>query len=254
MTETGCRENPHRYSPPNEVKGANKMKYSSEVEHMCPLAKGAYHGPAPIPQEGKWTQAMEIKDISGLTHGIGWCAPQQGACKLTLNVKEGIIQEALVETIGCSGMTHSAAMASEILIGKTLLEALNTDLVCDAINTAMRELFLQIVYGRTQTAFSEDGLPIGAGLEDLGKGLRSQTGTTYATLKKGPRYLELAEGYITKVAVDDKDQIIGYKFVHLGKMMDMIRGGMDANDALAKASGQYGRVDEAAKLIDPRNE
>lgn len=82
----------------------------------------------------------EIKDISGLTHGIGWCAPQQGACKLTLNVKDGIIEEALVETIGCSGMTHSAAMASEILPGKTLLEALNTDLVCDAINTAMREL------------------------------------------------------------------------------------------------------------------
>ena len=147
------------------------MKYSAEVEHMCPLTKGAYHGPAPIPQEGKWTQAKEIKDISGLTHGVGWCAPQQGTCKLTLNVKEGIIQEALVETVGCSGMTHSAAMASEILVGKTILEALNTDLVCDAINTAMRELFLQIVYGRTQTAFSEDGLPIGAGLEDLGKGL-----------------------------------------------------------------------------------
>ena len=92
------------------------MKYSAEVEMMCPLAKGAYHGPAPIPQEGKWTQAKEIKDISGLTHGIGWCAPQQGTCKLTLNVKEGIIQEALVETVGCSGMTHSAAMASEILV------------------------------------------------------------------------------------------------------------------------------------------
>ena len=195
------------------------MKYSAEVEHMCPLTKGAYHGPAPIPQEGKWTQAKEIKDISGLTHGVGWCAPQQGTCKLTLNVKEGIIQEALVETVGCSGMTHSAAMASEILVGKTILEALNTDLVCDAINTAMRELFLQIVYGRTQTAFSEDGLPIGAGLEDLGKGLRSQVGTTYATLEKGPRYLELAEGYITKIAVDDNNEIIGYKFVHLGKMM-----------------------------------
>lgn len=144
------------------------MKYSSEVEAMCPLAKGAYHGPAPIPQEGKWTQAKEVTDISGLTHGIGWCAPQQGTCKLTLNVKEGVIQEALIETVGCSGMTHSAAMASEILVGKTILEALNTDLVCDAINTAMRELFLQIAYGRTQTAFSEDGLPIGAGLEDLG--------------------------------------------------------------------------------------
>ena len=230
------------------------MKYSVEVEHMCPLAKGTYHGPAPIPQEGKWVQAKEIKDISGLTHGIGWCAPQQGTCKLTLNVKEGVIQEALVETVGCSGMTHSAAMASEILVGKTILEALNTDLVCDAINTAMRELFLQIVYGRTQTAFSEDGLPIGAGLEDLGKCLRSQVGTTYATLAKGPRYLELAEGYITKIAIDDKDQIIGYKFVHLGKMMEMIAKGMDANEALEKESGQYGRVDDAAKLIDPRHE
>ena len=230
------------------------MKYSSELEKMCPLAKGAYHGPAPIPQEGQWTQAKEIKDISGLTHGIGWCAPQQGTCKLTLNVKEGIIQEALVETVGCSGMTHSAAMASEILVGKTILEAMNTDLVCDAINTAMRELFLQIIYGRTQTAFSEGGLPIGAGLEDLGKGLRSQVGTTYATLKKGPRYLELAEGYITKLAVDENDEIIGYQFVQLGRMMEMIRGGMDANEALTKASGQYGRVDDAAKLIDPREE
>ena len=230
------------------------MNYSSEVERMCPLAKGAYHGPAPIPQEGQWTQVKEIKEISGLTHGVGWCAPQQGACKLTLNVKEGVIQEALVETVGCSGMTHSAAMASEILVGKTILEAMNTDLVCDAINTAMRELFLQIIYGRTQTAFSEDGLPIGAGLEDLGKGLRSQVGTTYTTLAKGPRYLELAEGYITKVAVDKEGQIIGYKFVHLGKMMEMVRGGMDANEALEKASGQYGRVDDADKLIDPRCE
>ena len=230
------------------------MNYSHEVQNMCPLAKGAYHGPAPIPEEGKWVQVKEVKDISGLTHGIGWCAPQQGACKLSLNVKEGIIEEALVETIGCSGMTHSAAMASEILVGKTLLEALNTDLVCDAINTAMRELFLQIVYGRTQTAFSEDGLPIGAGLEDLGKGLRSQTGTTYATKVKGPRYLELAEGYITKCAVDENDTIIGYKFVHLGKMMEMIKKGMDANVALEKASGQYGRVDDAVKLIDPREE
>ena len=230
------------------------MIISQEVQNMCPVAQGVHHGAAPIPEEAKWVKAKEVKDISGFTHGVGWCAPQQGACKLTLNVKEGIIQEALVETIGCSGMTHSAAMAAEVLQGKTILEALNTDLVCDAINTAMRELFLQIVYGRTQTAFSEDGLPIGAGLEDLGKGLRSQVGTTYATLEKGPRYLELAEGYITKIAVDDNNEIIGYKFVHLGKMMEMIAKGMDANEALEKASGQYGRVDDAAKLLDPRHE
>ena len=136
------------------------MIYSHEVEQMCTVAQGVNHGAAPIPEEAKWVKAKDVTDISGLTHGIGWCAPQQGGCKLTLNVKEGIIQEALVETIGCSGMTHSAAMASEILPGRTILEALNTDLVCDAINTAMRELFLQIVYGRTQSAFSEEGLPI----------------------------------------------------------------------------------------------
>ncbi|MEG0906399.1 MAG: iron-sulfur cluster assembly scaffold protein [Cellulosilyticaceae bacterium] len=230
------------------------MMYSHEVEQMCPIAKGPNHGPAPIPQEGRWVQSKEIKDISGLTHGIGWCAPQQGACKLTLNVKNGIIEEALVETIGCSGMTHSAAMAAEILTGKTILEALNTDLVCDAINTAMRELFLQIVYGRTQTAFSEGGLPIGAGLEDLGKGLRSQVGTMYATVAKGPRYLEMAEGYVTKIGVDSNDEIIGYQFIHFGKMMDMIKKGVEAAEALEKATGQYGRFDEAVRKIDPRHE
>ena len=111
-------------------------------------------------------------------------------------------------------MTHSAAMASEILPGRTILEALNTDLVCDAINTAMRELFLQIVYGRTQSAFSEGGLPVGAGLEDLGKGLRSMVGTSYSTKLKGPRYLELTEGYITRIALDTNDEIIGYEFVN----------------------------------------
>lgn len=231
------------------------MIYSEEVSNMTCIAKGIEnHGPAPIPEEGKWVQAKEIKDISGLTHGVGWCAPQQGACKLTLNIKDGIIQEALVETVGCSGMTHSAAMASEILPGKTILEALNTDLVCDAINVAMRELFLQIVYGRSQTAFSEGGLPIGAGLEDLGKGLRSQIGTMYGTLKKGSRYLEMTEGYVTRVALDKDDAIIGYEFVHLGKMMEMIRKGTPAQEALEKAKGNYGRFDEAAKYVDPRKE
>jgi len=230
------------------------MLYSAEVVEMCRVAQGTNHGPAPIPQEGAWTKAKEVRDICGLTHGVGWCAPQQGACKLTLNVKNGIIEEALVETIGCTGMTHSAAMASEILPGKTILEALNTDLVCDAINVAMRELFLQIVYGRSQSAFSEGGLPIGAGLEDLGKGLRSVIGTMYGTHAKGPRYLEMAEGYVTEIALDKNDEIIGYKFVNLGKMMAGIKKGVDANQALQDASGTYGRFAEAVKTIDPRHE
>ncbi len=230
------------------------MEYSPEIERMCKVKKGANHGPAPIPEEGKWVKSYEIKDISGLSHGIGWCAPQQGACKLTLNVKNGVVEEALVETIGCSGMTHSAAMAAEILPKKTLLECLNTDLVCDAINTAMREIFKQLAYGRSQTAFSENGLPVGAGLADLGKGLRSQVGTMYSTNKKGVRYLEMAEGYVLSVALDENDEVIGYKFVRIGKMLEDIRHGKDPKDAYKDNIGTYGRYDEGAKFIDPREE
>ena len=230
------------------------MQCSREIEEMICVAKGPKHGPAPIPQEGKWVESKQISDISGFTHGVGWCAPQQGACKLSLNVKEGIIQEALVETLGCTGMTHSAAMAAEILPGKTLLEALNTDLVCDAINVAMRELFLQIAYGRTQSAFSEGGLTLGAGLEDLGKGLRSQVATMYGTLPKGVRYLEMAEGYIMELALDENSEVIGYKYVQLGKMMEAIRKGVDPKEALEKNTGTYGRFAEAVKVIDPRKE
>lgn len=230
------------------------MNFTHEINAMHCVAKGADHGPAPIPQEGRWTKAKEIKDISGFSNGAGWCAPQQGVCKLTLNVKDGTIQECLIETIGCSGMTQSAAIASEVLPGKTILEALNTDLVCDAINVAMRELFLQFVYGRSQSAFSENGLPIGAGLEDLGATLRSQIGTTYGTLAKGSRYLELTEGYVKSLALDEQNQIIGYEYVNLGKMMGFIKKGVDANEALKNATGTYGRYSEAVTYIDPRHE
>ena len=159
-----------------------------------------------------------------------------------------------VRSFADSGMTHSAAMAAEILIGKTILEALNTDLVCDAINTAMRELFLQIVYGRSQSAFSEGGLAVGASLEDLGKGLRSQVGTMYGTLKKGVRYLEMAEGYVLKLGLDKDHEVIGYQFVHLGKMMEAIKNGTDPKEAYEKNVGTYGRFAEAVEYIDPRHQ
>ena len=230
------------------------MNYSREVENMCTVAKGPHHGPAPIPEEGKWVKSYEIKDISGFSHGIGWGAPQQGACKLTLNVKNGMVEEALVETLGCSGMSHSAAMAAEILPGKTLLECLNTDLVCDAINVAMREIFKQLAYGRSQSTFSEGGLVVGASLEDLGKGLRSQVGTMFSNKAKGVRYMEMAEGYITRMALDDDDQVIGYEFVKLGKMLEDIRHGVSADEALKNNTGSYGRFNEAKKYIDPREE
>ena len=47
------------------------MIYSHEVQQMCCVKKGANHESAPIPEEGKWVVAKEIKDISGLTHGVG---------------------------------------------------------------------------------------------------------------------------------------------------------------------------------------
>ena len=174
---------------------------TQELKNMCKVKNCHSYGPSPLPEDGNWQQVKEIDDLSGLTHGVGTCAPQQGACKLTLNIKKGIIKEALVECIGCSGMTHSAAIASEILVGKTILEALNTDLVCDAINVAMRELFLQISYGRSQSAFSLGGLPVGTCLEDIGKDKASKIATIYASEEKGTRYFNLAEGRITKLAL-----------------------------------------------------
>ena len=73
-------------------------------------------------------------------------------------------------------------------------------------------------------------------------------------LKKGPRYLEMAEGYVTGIALDADDEIIGYQFVSLGKMTDFIKKGDDPNTAWEKAKGQYGRVADAVKIIDPRKE
>lgn len=229
------------------------MQYAHEVHSMCPIQRGDLHASAPIPVEGRWINPKEVIAISGLSHGVGTCAPQQGAAKLTLNVKEGIIQEVLIETIGCSGMTHSAAMASEILTGKTILEAMNTDLVCDAINVAMREIFLQFAYGRTQSAFSLDGLDVGAALEDLGKTQRSQIGTSYSTLAKGPRYMELAEGYVTQLALDEDGEIIGYEYLNLGKMMAEVNAGVAAEKAMQSAKGTYGRFEEAVKTVNPRH-
>ena len=230
------------------------MEITHEVERMKKVACPKGHGPAELPQEGNWTQVKEIRDISGLSHGIGWCAPQQGCCKLTLNVKNGVIQEALVETTGCTGATHGAAVAGEHLPGKTLLEALNTHLACDAINVAMREIFKQMVYGRTQTAFSENGLPIGASLEDLGKGLCSQCGSVFSTLEKGPRMLQMAEGYVLDMALNEEKETVGYRFVHLGKMMEQIRKGVEPAEAMAKNTSTYGRFAEGVKFIDPRAE
>lgn len=222
------------------------------MDNECIVKNMKGYGNSPIPQEGEWTHAKEINQISGLSHGVGTCAPQQGACKLTLNVKEGIIKEALVECIGCSGMTHSAAMAGEILCGKTLLEALNTDLVCDAINDAMKEIFFQLVYGRSQSAFSLGGLPIGACMDDLGKDKQSKVATIYSNEKNGVKYLTTTEGYISKLALDENNEIIGYEYINTHKLIQEIKNGKKGEDALKSATKTYGRFNDAVKFTDPR--
>jgi NifU-like protein involved in Fe-S cluster formation len=224
------------------------------MERMTCVCPQKSHGPSPIPQEGNYDEVLNAAQISGLSHSAGTCAMKQGACKLTVNVKKGVIWEALVEVVGCSGMTHSAMMACEILPGRTLQEALNTDLVCDAINVSMREIFLNLSYGRSQTAFTKDGLAVGSALEDLGNGYRSQLGTGYGSVAKGPRYLEVTEGYITRIGLDEEDRIIGYEYVNFGRMMDLIKDDVPPADALKTAGGVYGRFREAAKTIDPRRE
>ena len=230
------------------------MDYTREVLQMKRVACPKGHGPAELPQEGKWTQVREISDICGLSHGVGWCAPMQGCVKLTLNVKDGIIREALVESAGCSGATHACSVAAEVLPGRTLLEALNTHLACDAINRAMKELFNQLIYGRSQTAYSANGLPVGSSLDDLGKGLCSQSGCCFSTLEKGVRILEMTEGYVLEMALNGDKEVIGYKYVHLGKMMDAVRGGMSPNEAYEKFTGTSGQYDLGVEFIDPRKE
>ena len=230
------------------------LKLTRELENMVQVGRCKQHGAAPIPQEGSFSPVTQTAEISGFSHGVGTCAMKQGACKLTINAKEGIVQEALIEVIGCSGMTQSSAMAAEILPGKTLLETLNTDLTCDAINVAMRELFLNLAYGRSQSSFTHGGLPVGAGLEDLSSDHNSMVGTSYGTLQRGPRYLQIAEGYVRKIALDENDCIIGYQYTNLGIMMDFIESGMSPEAALEQASGIYGRFHEASRTINPRKE
>lgn len=230
------------------------MRTTKALGEMYPVCCSVSHGMTPLPQEGRYDDVKEISQISGFSHSAGTCTTAQGVVKLTVNVKKGIIEEVLIETVGCSGMTHSAAMAAEILPGRGLLEAVNTNLVCDAFHVAMREMFLNLVYGRSQSAFTQGGLLVGAGFEDLGPTVRSMVGTTYGTAAKGPRYLEVTEGYVTKLGLDEAGMVIGYEYINLGRMMNAISDGMSPDEAFGKASGTYGRYGEAVRFINPRKE
>ena len=205
---------------------------------------------APVPMEGEWAFLGNISQINGTSHGVGGCPPHQGACKLTLNVKKGIIQEALIETVGCSGITQSAVIASEILVGKNLIEALNTHLVCDAINVAMKNAFYQFIYGRTQTAFSKGGLPVGSLCDELADGSISHVGTVDCINGVPPRILETTEGYTTRVALDAENNIIGYEFLKIGKMLDDISHENFTN--VSEYIGTYGRFSEGVIYKDVR--
>ena len=45
------------------------MIYTKEVENMCPVAKGAKHEPAPIPEEGKKLKiSQDLHTVSAGVH------------------------------------------------------------------------------------------------------------------------------------------------------------------------------------------
>lgn len=205
-----------------------------------------------VPMEGDWVALDDIEKINGVSHGVGGCPPHQGACKLTLNVKKGIIKEALIETVGCSGITQSAVIASEILTGKNLIEALNTHLVCDAINVAMKNAFIQFIYGRTQTAFSSEGIPVGALCDELATNKLSHVGTVISVENNIPKLLQTTEGYITSIALDENDEIIGYQYLKLGELLSDVE--KRTFSKIESYLDYYGRYSEGKRFINPRSE
>ena len=239
------------------------MQYSREVEEMVCVKKGPNHGPAPIPEEGKWVQSREIKDISGFTHGVGWCAPQQGACKLSLNIKDGIIRRGAGrdagllrhDPLGRHGFRDSARQRpSSRRLTPTSFATPSTP---PCANSS-----LQIAYGRySESAFSEGGLwPSARGFEDLRQGpalpdrhhVRHKAQGRRATWKWPKATSSRSAG-----DKDKEDQICGYQVrASLGKMMDAIKkGGIDPKEAYEKNIGTYGRFTKArAKYIDPRHQ
>jgi len=49
-------------------------------------------------------------------------------------------------------------------------------------------------------------------------------------------------------------RIIGYQYVNLGKMMDLIEEGISAQEALSQSTSTYGRYNEAVQTINPRKQ
>lgn len=230
------------------------MQVSEKIDCMKTVRRGLQAPCSPIPVEGEWVHPASIEDISGVSQGVNTCPPQQGACKLSLNVKKGIIKECLIETIGCAGMAQAAAMAAEILPGRNLIEALNTALVCDAINSAMRDVMLHLLYGRAQTGFSSGGLPVGHLFDEIGSNNFSQVSTIYGSEQKGPRYLFMNEGYVTRMALDANHECIGYETLNMGKLMRLHREGMSLDAAFPLCLETGGRFSEGVEFIDPRAE
>ena len=59
------------------------MIYSREIEEI-PSCTGRSSWRCSDSRRSEMGTGKRSQSISGLTHGVGWCAPQQGACKLTL--------------------------------------------------------------------------------------------------------------------------------------------------------------------------
>ena len=134
------------------------MIYDDRSAAYVPHCQRAHITVRPNPRRGQVGQAKQIADISASPRHR-WCAPQQGALQADAqrqgraSFRKGSDQDHLA----ARGAARSAAMASEILISKTILETELQTHFCDAINTAMRELFPCRSSAAHQSAFSGRG-------------------------------------------------------------------------------------------------
>ncbi len=83
------------------------------------------------------------------------------------------------------------------------------------------------------------------------------TGTIFLHQGQGRPLSGADRGLHPKTALDKDNQVIGYQFVRLGKIMEDIRHGKDPKEAYEKNIGTYGRFSAeqgAVKYIDPREE
>lgn len=228
---------------------------SHEVQQMCCVAKGAKHGPAPIPEEGKWVKSKQISDISGLTHGVGWCAPQAGRvqahaqCQGRRNQGSPRRNNRLLGHDALGGLWRRKFSQAKPFSKPLIPTSFATQSTSPCANFSSKSSTDAL------RRLSRKAVSPSARVSKTWARVCARRSARCSRRKSRARATsELAEGYVLEQALDENNEVIGYKTVHVGKMLEAIRNGMDAGEAFKKFTSTKGRFEDAAKTIDPRKE